>query len=89
MPTPTDTFTRAFPNHSSQGMTLRDYFAAALPYNATNDLPNQDPAQLEEIVGMKIPETWKEREAWRHDLEAAVRYSKADAMMRRRDLFSS
>ena len=64
------------------GIHFRDYFAATLPL----DIKINDPDLGAQIVGRPMPATDLEVIAWAYELEAKLRYMKADAMLKAREM---
>lgn len=64
------------------GIQTRDYFAATLPF----EIKIHDPDLGAQIVGRPMPETDLEVIVWAYELEAKLRYMKADAMLKVREM---
>ena len=64
------------------GIHFRDYFAATVPL----DIKINDQDLGEQIVGRPMPETDLEVIVWAYELEAKLRYMKADAMLKAREM---
>ena len=61
---------------------FRDYFAATIPL----DIKINDQDLGEQIVGRPMPATDLEVIVWAYELEAKLRYMKADAMLKAREM---
>ena len=64
------------------GISFRDYFATTLPL----DIKINDPDLGAQIVGRPMPATDLEVIVWAYELEAKLRYMKADAMLKAREI---
>lgn len=63
-------------------ITARDWFAATMEHGCSI----QDTQLAEEIAGRPMPDTPDEQLQWAFEIEAKLRYMKADAMLKVREM---
>lgn len=67
---------------SNDKVTARDWLAATMEYGCTI----QDTQLAEEIVGRPMPDSPLDHIQWAFEIEAKLRYMKADAMLKVREM---